>query len=66
MRQSTPILNEGNLGAEQSEGQCAPAESATELGADIDDLSLPLWEMTRTLLLVLAVVITTGLIAVLV
>ena len=64
MREQPPILNEGNLGA--GEFQVHPAESATELGADIDDLSLPLWEMIRTLLLVLAVVITTGLIAVLV
>ena len=64
MRQQPPILNEGNLGA--GEFPPHPAESATELGADIDDLSLPLWEMIRTLLLVLAVVITTGLIAVLV
>jgi hypothetical protein len=64
MREQPPILNEGNLGA--GEFQAHPAESATELGADIDDLSLPFWEMVRTLLLVLAVVIATALIALLV
>ena len=64
MREQPPILNEGNLGA--GEFQAHPAESATELGADIDDLSLPFWEMVRTLLLVLVVVATTALIAALV
>lgn len=64
MRQQPPIFNEGNLGAGEFPPQ--PAESATELGADIDDLSLPFWEMIRTLLLVIVVVSTTALIAALV
>jgi len=62
MRQSTPIFDEGDL----RDVEARAAEAATDIGADDYDLSLPLWEMTRTLLLVLAVVITTGLIAVLV
>ena len=62
MRESTPIFDEGDL----RDVEARAAEAATDIGADDYDLSLPLWEMTRTLLLVLAVVITTGLIAVLV
>ena len=44
----------------------APAEASTDVGADIDDLSMPFWEMVRTLLLVIVVVGTAGLIAALV
>jgi len=65
MRQSTPILNEGNLGA--GEFPPHPAESATELGADdSNDMSLPAWEVIRTFLLVVVVVGTTALIAALI
>jgi len=64
MRPEPPIFDEGNLGAGEFPPQ--PAESATELGADIDDLSLPFWELVRTLLLVIVVVSTTALIALLV
>jgi len=64
MRPEPPIFDEGNLGA--GEFPPHPAESATELGADIDDLSLPFWELVRTLLLVIVVVSTTALIALLV
>ena len=62
MRESTPIFDERDL----RDVEARAAEAATDIGADDYDLSLPLWEMIRTLLLVLAVVITTGLIAVLV
>ena len=62
MRESTPIFDEGDL----RDVEARAAEAATDIGADDYDLSLPFWEMVRTLLLVLAVVITTALIAVLV
>ena len=62
MRESTPIFDERDL----RDIEARAAEAATDIGADDYDLSLPLWEMIRTLLLVLVVVITTGLIAVLV
>ena len=62
MREPTPIFDEGDL----RDVEARAAEAATDIGADDYDLSLPFWEMVRTLLLVLAVVITTGLIAVLV
>jgi len=62
MREPTPLFDERDL----RDVEARAAEAATDIGADDYDLSLPLWEMTRTLLLVLAVVITTGLIAVLV
>ena len=61
MRQSTPIFDEGDL----RDVEARAAEAATDIGADDYDLSLPFWEMVRTLLLVLVVVITTSLIALL-
>ena len=62
MRESTPIFDEGDL----RDVEARAAEAATDIGADDYDLSLPFWEMVRTLLLVLVVVITTALIALLV
>jgi hypothetical protein len=62
MRQSTPIFDEGDL----RDVEARAAEAATDIGADIDDLSLPFWELVRTLLLVIVVVSTTALIALLV
>ena len=63
MRQSTPIFDEGDL----RDVEARAAEAATDIGADDpNDLTLPMWEMVRTLLLVIVVVATTGLIAVLV
>jgi len=64
MRPEPPIFDEGNLGA--GEFPPHPAESATELGADIDDLSLPVWDVVTTFLLVIVVVAATALIAALV
>ena len=67
MRQSTPILNEGNLGARRPEGQCEPASACCEIGHDDPhDLSLPVWDVVTTFLLVIVVVATTALIAALV
>ena len=62
MRESTPIFDEGDL----RDVETRAAEAATDIGADDYDLSLPVWETIRTLLLVLVVVATTALIAVLV
>ena len=62
MREPTPIFDEGDL----RDVEARAAEAATDIGADDYDLSLPFWEMVRTLLLVLVVVITTALIALLV
>lgn len=45
----------------------APAEASTDIGTDDpDDLSLPIWEVIRTLLLAIVMVATTALIAALV
>jgi preprotein translocase subunit SecE len=44
----------------------APAEASTDVGAETEDLEWPFWELVRTLLLVIVVVGTAGLIAVLV
>ena len=63
MRQSTPIFDEGDL----RDVEARAAEAATDIGAgDPNDLSLPVWEVIRTLLLVIVVVGTTALIAALV
>ena len=62
MREPTPIFDEGDL----RDVEARAAEAATDIGADIDDLSLPFWELVRTLLLVIVVVSTTALIALLV
>ena len=64
MREPPPILNEGNLGAGGAEHQCEPASACSEIGnEDPDDLTLPMWEVIRTLLLAIVVVGTTALIA---
>ena len=62
MRQSTPIFDEGDL----RDVEARAAEAATDIGADDYDLSLPVWDVVKTFLLVLVVVATTALIAALV
>jgi hypothetical protein len=62
MRQSTPIFDEGDL----RDVEARAAEAATDIGADDYDLSLPMWDVVKTFLLVLVVVSTTALIALLV
>jgi hypothetical protein len=63
MRESTPIFDERDL----RDVEARAAEAATDIGADDpDDLTLPMWEVIRTLLLAIVVVATTALIAALV
>jgi len=62
MRESTPIFDEGDL----RDVEARAAEAATDIGADDYDLSLPVWDVVKTFLLVLVVVSTTALIALLV
>ena len=62
MRESTPIFDEGDL----RDVEARAAEAATDIGADDYDLSLPVWDVIKTFLLVLVVVSTTALIALLV
>lgn len=63
MREPTPIFDEGDL----RDVEARAAEAATDIGADDpNDLTLPMWEVIRTLLLVIVVVSTTALIALLV
>ena len=45
------------------QGPFEPAEAVTDIGADQDDLSLPVWEVIRTALLAIVIVGTTALIA---
>ena len=60
MREPTPI-HDAREGGPFEAGP--PAEAATDIGADQDDLSLPVWEVIRTALLAIAIVATTALIA---
>ena len=62
MREPTPIFDEGDL----RDVEARAAEAATDIGADDYDLSLPVWDVVKTFLLVLVVVATTALIAALV
>ncbi|MFZ9968004.1 MAG: hypothetical protein ACO3IN_13580 [Steroidobacteraceae bacterium] len=62
MRQSTPIFDEGDL----RDVEARAAEAATDIGADDYDLSLPVWDVVKTFLLVVVAVGTTALIAALV
>jgi len=62
MREPTPIFDEGDL----RDVETRAAEAATDIGADDYDLSLPVWDVVKTFLLVLVVVATTALIAALV
>ena len=62
MREPTPIFDEGDL----RDVEARAAEAATDIGADDYDLSLPMWDVVKTFLLVLVVVSTTALIAALV
>lgn len=62
MRESTPIFDEGDL----RDVEARAAEAATDIGADDYDLSLPVWDVVKTFLLVIVVVGTTALIAALI
>ena len=62
MREPTPIFDEGDL----RDVETRAAEAATDIGADDYDLSLPVWDVVKTFLLVIVAVGTTALIAALV
>ena len=62
MREPTPIFDEGDL----RDIEARAAEAATDIGTDDYDLSPPVWEVIRTLLLAIVVVGTTALIATLI
>jgi hypothetical protein len=62
MRESTPIFDEGDI----RDVETRAAEAATDIGADDYNLSLPVWDVVTTFLLVIVVVATTALIAALV
>lgn len=63
MREPSPLQFTGESGSPETR----PAEAATELGViDTGDVTLPLWELVRTLLLVIVVVGTAALIAALI
>ena len=62
MRESTPIFDQGDAGAGRPEGEYEAASCCTEIGSeDRDDLSLPVWEVIKTLLLVIVLVGTLAL-----
>ena len=62
MRESTPIFDQGDAGARWSEGEYEAASCCTEIGSeDRDDLSLPLNDVIKTLLLVIVLVGTLAL-----
>ena len=64
MRESTPIFDQGDAGAGRPEGEYEAASCCTEIGSeDRDDLSLPVWEVIKTILFAIVVVGTLALIA---
>lgn len=62
MRESTPIFDQGDAGAGRPEGEHEAASCCTEIGSeDRDDLSLPINDVIKTLLLVIVLVGTLAL-----
>lgn len=62
MRQQPPIFDQGDAGAGRPEGEHEAASCCTEIGSeDRDDLSLPAWEVIKTLLFAVVLVGTLAL-----
>ena len=62
MRQQPPIFDQGDAGAGRPEGEHEAASCCTEIGGeDRDDLSLPMWDVIKTLLFAVVLVGTLAL-----
>ena len=62
MRESTPIFDQGDAGAGRPESEHEAASCCTEIGSeDRDDMSLPVWEVLKTLLFAIVLVSTLAL-----
>ena len=59
MREPAPFHDTGDSGDAQA--WPAPAEAATEIGTTDEDLSLPVWEVIKTILFAIVVVGTLAL-----
>ena len=62
MRQQPPIFDQGNAGAGRPEDEHEAASCCTEIGSENrNDLSLPMWDVIKTLLFAVVLVGTLAL-----